>query len=247
MDNNEFDELLRIAENAPKVKSEIEKEIEADKDKPILSTKWNLGSAEFIARNRMARVVDVRGSDDKAQIITVILHISPKAGDTLNLKRGLARVTWGSAGLSCDAEVDFVNGTAFTVPASSMHVDAFNESPADENSFLMGAFAGYFPISNPIPPQRTRYLDVPLLAGNTTDFSVPNFAASLKIERFPSSASFVAHFFGNDAGGQQEVYTQRVGINNDSSRMPLSNDIRMIRLEAVDNITRARLIFGLRL
>lgn len=71
---------------------------------------------------------DARGSDDKAEMVTVYLDSTPsdaEVGPATDFRPYMvAQIEWGQDGYQSQAEVDFVRGTALSVACSYLRVKA---------------------------------------------------------------------------------------------------------------------------
>lgn len=198
----------------------------------------------IVGRNPVVPVVDVHGDDDRAQQMTV--HLGSVRDDGLSnnvaLKRATAIVQWGVGGGFHACEIDCVQGTAFSLIASSLKVSLRNDSP-QEQPLRAGAYVGYAtrPGSD-LPPIRT--LDCPSSAGTAIPAGqpsnlivIPSFARSCRPEFQPVTGSAILAQYRDVAGN--------LICENNGEEMLFPDTARIVRIvnAALAAITRCQLVF----
>ena len=151
------------------------------------SLNLGIGSAEIIT------LLDVRGPDEYAQIVTVTLDfpalegvgVSPPTPENPFVAVGdgaRAVVDFGVGGFQSTAFVDFVRGVSFSVPGSFIRVSATRAGTTGALVRLsVGAHISYLPISqeNASQPSLTFVRSAIIVAGATADIIPPPFSVTI--------------------------------------------------------------------
>lgn len=159
-------------------------------------------------------VIDLRGDDQLAEVVTVTLNVDIDAPNNDRptwdmLPPLVAFVSWGTDGGSNFAEVDVLRGQSLQLPASMLIVQVaidrlpplFDALPMSQLASVSGS-VGYQP-TGAGPAQRTRW-DFLLPFGTPGDLDtmivdVPRFARSLRLERSDSTAPIDVVLLGPSA------------------------------------------------
>lgn len=198
--------------------------------------------------NQSVSILEARASDQRARQLTVFLHV---LSNTATLVRDLtAIVSWGTGGGQIDTEIDFVNGTAFSVVASYLRIIVRNDAPPPGvTNFQVGAFIGYDarPSGSAVRgPQRTAKTGAIVVAA-TADVPIPRFATSFSYIRNPLTTAITFSLL-DAAGNVLGLIPLAAGVDASDRVFPIPNDASAVRVTAaaVDQI-RGRMIFGLAL
>jgi hypothetical protein len=173
-------------------------------------------------------------------------------------------VQFGAGGVQSVAEIDWVNGLTFSVPASAVRISCRNESLADgpqQSVPGLGVFCSYNPAPSRLIPQRTFWsrdsLEVTdtIAAGAFCTWQVPEFAKDVIFERANAAGartimpsfritSITRSDFGAVPGYIDNVAT---GVRMNPP-LPVGNDTKWIRVINTDAmVLDGRLIFSLAL
>lgn len=191
-------------------------------------------------------VLDLSERDIKGRPVTVCLAkaILPPAFATSARLRAL--VEWGIGGVQTSAEVDWRQGTLFTLCASFLRVSVINDA-LPGSTFKAGAFAGFLNQSNGMRrATRTVYVDLGILAAANQDIAVPPYAETFSFQR-TTMVEFRARFL-NTLGTEQ--YRIDVGAGEYMPPVVLGNDIatvNIVNLSGATNINVGEGIFELSL
>lgn len=197
-----------------------------------------------------APILEARCSDERARQLTVTLVVDPMT--TAFDRDAVALVTWGSGGLQApQAEIDFINGTTFSVIASFIRILGRSDAAAvPSTTMLVGAFIGYEPRSAGSAvrgPQRTLKTGAIVAGGATVDLTIPRYATSLSYMRNPLTTALTLSYL-DGPGNVIGIVPLAAGQDISSLVLPIPGDAVTIRLAAaaVDQIA-GRAIFGLSL
>jgi len=140
--------------------------------------------------NSPETLVKIGGSDDRACPLTVYLGIkSPMANVDATINFAFARIRWGTGGYQHEADIDFLNGTQFTIFGSSVEVIAFVEQDTGTSPPVLGATVSYGarPGGGPVmAPQRTERI-TSVAASATVISVIPRYAQNVIVERVDSA------------------------------------------------------------
>lgn len=192
------------------------------------------------------------GTDENATAVTLQLF-GPELLEPLNApsnSRVRGNLFWGTDAGRAQAEIDWIVGTTVTLWASSLNLSATHEGVAPSRVRVY-AHVGYQPYGDAVPAQRTRYMDVPLVAAGVFPVIVPAFAHSLRLTLLPATAQASLLFLAAGGAPLYEVaYAGPQTAPIAASQVPIANDVRTVVLTntgAVAVIASARFTFALRL
>ncbi len=237
----------------------------------MLDGGWNIGrsvditaGATFSAENSVP-LLEVKGDDKVAGPITVTLQSEIETNITL-FEDMFATVQWGVGGFQVEAEIDFLNGTSFTVFASFIRLTGnVVGAGAGTETAKLGAFASYGAHPGGLHPQRTVKTDsdgvvIPVLAPAATSnpMIIPRFATGVQLTQNNAAAAGSADYsllfqkiIGVGSPTARYFYTSATGGNEErKSGIPamIPNTSRSMRITNEDgaiSIASPRLLFNL--
>ena len=219
----------------------------------ILDTGLNGRAADLPVIGTRESLIDLRGSDEKAQALTIFFSAPrPADGTTDFVAAGWPAVVvflrWGAGGLSHEAEIDALRGGKLSLVANELQVDAALDGPVPGLGQItrFGAFAGLGSIAIPNQAQRTLSVGAVASGGVTAALRIPLFAQALRVFRAPQLALRVD--FLDLAGGV--LASEQVGLNVEFPQIPLVQDashIVLTNLSGTTAMTHAHFIFPLAL
>ncbi len=191
-------------------------------------------------------LLNLESDDETSRIVEVFLTAELEAAGG---RDAVAIVEWGSGGHRAPrTEMDFINGTAFSLACSSLRISVRNDVPkiGAPPTIRLGAFVGYGTRPGGLQlrgPQRT--LKIPIIAlGGLADFPIPFFATSVTVIRSPTNPYTIRML--NGTGGT--LGDSPVGAGADLFGLPLAipNDAVFVRIiDGGAGLAVGRLIFGL--
>jgi hypothetical protein len=133
------------------------------------------------AGSAFASVLDARGNDHLPQLVTAFIAVSPGSGAPTNAPLFVQlQASWGVGGAIQTALVSARRGTAFTVGASTLRIDAQNLAPFETNVSAVLAYGArparpgdLGPVFEPAP--------FDLGDGASVDVPIPPFAQSVTL------------------------------------------------------------------
>jgi len=136
--------------------------------------------------------------------------------------QAVADLTWGAGGVIFNAQVDWLQGTTFTVPASYLRVAVLPLAGSIVNStvaFGASLAYGYAGSSRASSPARLTIpvADVLAAAGVATDIRIPSFQTAMNLAAEPANA-LLRISFARVAG----IYLTSVDVNGLSNAVDLS-------------------------
>jgi len=205
----------------------------------------NLGSSAEIAPGREECILQVKGADDTALVLTVTLTKQEEVVFAPGPLVGwpYARIQWGNAGVAAEMEVDILNGLNFPLPCSFMRIIGVNP-PNAFGPIRLGAFVTYLPISRPgLRLKRSFAVDVVAPGASTPMFPVPPFAGNVAFQR-TNGQSFVLHFYDRN---MNELYSDSTGFDEEMDSVELAASVAGIVVQNTSfaQWDRGQLIFGL--
>lgn len=220
-------------------------------DSRLKDSRFPLESLAFNMRNGGRRlpvgpldrvtILDIQGSDDKATGTVITLELALRNVPNPNPPI-IAQVDWGAGGLRMQALLDFVNGTTFTVFASSIRVIAINPNPLNEErdvNVMAGAFIGYLPFGG---RQAQLSVQVASVGGVFPDTVIPAFARKVTVVAPTALVATDTLDFDDFAG------TLRARNFLDTPRdIPIPNSARTAALAIASGPATATLIYELAL
>lgn len=193
-------------------------------------------------------VLNLSGDSQQCRVVTVTLFNDLQPNSTTR-QSVLARVKWGSGGIQAQADMDWMQGVTFSLPAAFLRISAFIESAlAFGDPVRVGAFVGYYGAapSQSRNPRLTRTAIV--TPPGTVDIPIPVFATEMEIVRTIAAATGVSAAFDfvvlDDSGGT--IYGETVAGGTRFNLQSLPNDARTLRLtnpSAVDTYTAKVMFF----
>jgi hypothetical protein len=217
-------------------------------------------------------VATPRDAGDDAENLMVVLGQKPVTDAAIgvgnaqwdNIVDAIAVLTWGIGGAQFDAEIDWQQGTCFTIPASFLRIGLRLGPGGDgeqEASFLFSAAIAYgsggsrlaSPLRRTISPTISGNPSIPWAAGQQSDImSIPAFANSATIvDR--SNGSWRLELLSAELGASFGVNYERNDYSNAASQFeaqfPIPNGYRMFRVQNVGLSTAfsPKVIFNLAL
>lgn len=195
-------------------------------------------------------ILQVTGDDRECKQLSVSLMVEPIIGNPP--RDATAIVRWGAGGLqSPDVEIDFINGTVFSVAASFLRIqgriDTSFDGAGGRQGLKIGAFIGYGarPSSARAPQKTVKIAGV--AAGGTADITIPTFARDLSILRLPSTFDFTVRFL-NTVGSLLAEAGVPPGAELEARNIPIPNDASTVRITSGGMVCSSmRVIFGLAL
>lgn len=193
-----------------------------------------LGSTEngFIRR---ATLLNMSCPDMYAAMITVMLQAvrtDPAPPEEHNeVLPAFARVQFGVGGTQQQADVDFVNGACFSVPAAFLRVEAILEPevPSDPPFAIQArALVGYYPNTRTRSAQRTLFTGV-LAPAASAVLPVPAFADRLEVLPTTAGATMTVEQF-SDLAATVAVGAVAVPAQGPVLQIPLTNLTRYVRI-----------------
>lgn len=230
----------------------------------------NMGRSEDVAIVNTGpegrSILDIKGDDKQARVVSVSL-ITQLPPDPLPFLiaplAGIALVEWGNSGVQAQAELDFINGTSFSVPCSFLRInvirDGVDDAGFDTATTRYGAFVSYEPLPGGIP-QRTLNNDdsiagtvFPIAPAGIGFFIIPRFAKEMYLYRratlfnLPPPAVQIEF---TDATFASITAEDKATGEDWNFWVPIPNDARFVRLRNAEaggglSIGEVRLVFRL--
>ena len=192
-------------------------------------------------------LLNLESDDETARIVEVFLTAELS---TIGARDAVAILEWGSGGHRAPrTELDFLNGTAFSLACSSLRIFVRQDAPkiSVPPTIRLGAFVGYGTRPGGLQlrgPQRT--LKIPIIApGGVADFPIPFFSTSVTAIRSPAASPYTIRMLNGTGGTLGDT---PVGAGADLFGLPLAipNDAVFVRIiDGGAGLAVGRLIFGL--
>jgi hypothetical protein len=200
-----------------------------------------------------AALLDVGMRDGQPRLVTITMArsfqpISPTA--LLGAHELIGHLQLGGSGAGWTLDFDFLQGQLLTVVASRVALTAEAKSmpggigtPPQTNVASIMAAVGAGGVSRARPPQRTLGSGAKLVAGDTTSYVIPAFAAGVQVVAVPKTAVLTI-----DVISVSTLQAASYGLTSYPSEvLPLPSDARVInvRNDGAADCTGHRLIFPL--
>lgn len=233
-----------------------------DEIRGMLDGGWNIGRSLNVAisagtRSESQPLLEAKASDEVASPMTVTLFTRNQVG---TITDAVATVGWGTGGVQADAEVDFVNGTVFSVHASFIRITASIRTTIGTPSIDLAAMICYGIHPGGLRPQRTISRDVNdanlgdiAVAGVSVASNIPTFAHNVQLMQAPAAAvaegAYRLRFFGGVAAVQTfDSLTNSAFGRKAGGPAPIPNMARTItvrNLDAVVALSNIQLLYSL--
>jgi len=181
-------------------------------------------------------VLDLRWKDEIARVICVTLVGPPATGPGgPNAAVCVAHVQWGAGEAEAEAEIDFgVGGVVFTLPASSIRINAAYEATFASGERVptvpIGAFASVGSGARTTRLTRTRIDPNQIDPGASTSFEVPPFARALRVLAGDQATRALRLDFFSDATGSAPAYSVEIPPGAPAPSVDLAPDITSVLL-----------------
>jgi len=199
------------------------------------------------------------GEDAESLAVTLgwnFVDTTPDA-KTAVVVQAIADLTWGGGGVIFNAQVDWLQGTTFTIPASYLRVAVLPLAGSIVSSTVAFGAAiayGYVGNSGASSPARLtiNVADTLIPAAASTILPIPHFATAMNLAAFPSNAFLQISFSTVGTG----LFQQTVDVNGLSNAVnlseqaiPLPNGARFFRITNLSafNVTDIRALFNIAL
>lgn len=199
-------------------------------------------------------VLDLRWKDEIARVICVTLVGPPATGPGgANAAVCVAHIQWGAGEAEAEAEIDFgVGGVVFTLPASSIRINAAYEATFATGervpTVLVGAFASVGSGARRTRLTRTRIDPNQIDPGASTPFEVPPFARALRVMAGDQATRALRLDFFSDPGSSAPAYSVEIPAGAAAPSVDLAPDITAVLLTNTGVpalLTGARALFEL--
>ena len=208
-----------------------------------------------VLRQSALSILELYSDNKNSRVITVTLTMAPQPGAVPFVPgvNGLFDVTglieWGAGGVQASAEIDWLQGTTFSLACSYLRISAFGGTQAPGvQPPVVGAFVGYETV-NTNRGRTPQFTDIGGVAFPATFVELrPNFAQNVRVYRNAqpgASSTPIRVEYLDQLFAVRYIEDYGLGVNMQRPT-DLSNDIRAIRIGAtVPSILTAYSVWGL--